>query len=226
MVTSLKKFFSDGIKWNIIFLLSVLFTVFCVTIFPAYLQKFLYDISFSVIFILGYITSDRKHPAILPLAIASVVMLWISAYFEMKMVFIFSYAMNIIFFISVIVSMIKHLVHSAEVNARLILEAVIIYLIIGLIFSMVVSLIDHFDPGAFTFAHYENVVQAYHLNDFIYFTFVTLTTTGFGDITPVQPYARSLTILIAITGQMYIAIIISMLVGKYAASRLNDRFEE
>jgi len=48
--------------------------------------------------------------------------------------------------------------------------------------------------------------------------FVTLTTTGFGDMVPLEPYSRSLTTLIAITGQMYVAIIISILVGKYATS--------
>lgn len=106
------------------------------------------------------------------------------------------------------------------------MEAIIIYLLIGLIFAMIISLIDHYDPKAFSFPNRTDTITVGHLNDFIYFTFITLTTTGFGDIIPVEPYARSLTIFISITGQMYMAIIIAMLVGKYAASRQDDRNEE
>ena len=49
----------------------------------------------------------------------------------------------------------------------------------------------------------------------MYFTFINLTTTGFGDFLPLTPLAKSLSVLISITGQLYTAIIIAMLVGKY-----------
>jgi hypothetical protein len=53
------------------------------------------------------------------------------------------------------------------------------------------------------------------LNLFIYFSFITLTTTGFGDVTPVSNPARSLVILEAALGQLFVAITISILVGTY-----------
>jgi voltage-gated potassium channel len=46
-----------------------------------------------------------------------------------------------------------------------------------------------------------------------------MTTVGYGDITPVAPAARSLAILVAVFGQLYIAILISLLVGKYLSTR-------
>jgi hypothetical protein len=49
----------------------------------------------------------------------------------------------------------------------------------------------------------------------MYFTFVSLTSTGYGDFLPLTPAAKSLSNLISITGQLYIAIIIATLVGKY-----------
>jgi voltage-gated potassium channel Kch len=77
------------------------------------------------------------------------------------------------------------------------------------------------NPGSYNFpaidiAYGEDVS---HVSKFIYYTFVTFTTLGYGDIVPQTPVARSLAILISITGQIYIAIIIALLVGKFAGGQ-------
>jgi len=219
MNISIKKIFREGIKWNVVFLTSVVFTVFVIPVFPAGIQKLLYDASFTLIFLLGFINSDRKHPAFLPLSISAMVLIWISSKFDLPLLFSFSYSLNILFFVFVIAGMVKHLIVSQTVTPRLILEAIIIYLLIGLIFAMIISLIDHFDSSAFSFPIHDLNTNIGRLNDFIYYTFITLSTTGYGDIIPLKPYSRSIAIFIAITGQMYIAIVIAMLVGKFAAGR-------
>jgi uncharacterized membrane protein len=56
---------------------------------------------------------------------------------------------------------------------------------------------------------------------FLYFSFVTLTTVGYGDITPVSPFARALSALEAIIGQMYIAVLVARLVGLHLAQSLH-----
>ena len=222
----IKNIFRESIKWNVVFLSMVVFTVFFIPVFsPAY-QKMIYDIAFTLIFLLGYLISDRMHPVILPLSIGAVIVTWTSAIFKLKMLFYLSSSLNLVFFAIVVFTLIKHLAISKTVTFRLILDSIIIYLLIGLIFSIIVGFIYGSDPTAFSFTGSGNTSAVVNRHDFIYFTFVTLTTTGFGDIVPVQPYARSLTIFIAITGQIYIAIIISMLVGKYAALRHEDRNEE
>ncbi len=226
MKFSFKKLFHENIKWNIVFLVLVIFTVFFIPVFSVTLEKILYDLSFTLIFFLGYITSNRRHPVFLPLSICALILIWISAVFKMPVLFIFSISMNILFFMMVTWSLIKHLIDSRAVTIKLLFDAIIIYLLIGLIFAMIVSLIDRFDPGAFRYPVAAGSAPVFHLNDFIYFTFTTLSTTGYGDIIPLKPYTRSLSIMIAITGQMYIAIIISMLVGKYAASAREDRKDE
>jgi len=223
---TIKKFFREGIKWNIVFLGSVIITVFIIPVFPPTLHRMLYDLSLTMIFLLGFLNSEKRHPAFLPVSVVTVVLLWVSAYLELPVLFTLSYSLNIMFFGIVIIGLIKHLINSKTVTIKIILEAIIIYLLIGLIFAMVISLMDHFDPRAFSFQGRDLSGNGDRLNDFIYFTFVTLSTTGYGDIIPLQPYARSLTIFMAITGQMYMAIIIAMLVGKYAASRQDDKNEE
>jgi voltage-gated potassium channel len=58
-----------------------------------------------------------------------------------------------------------------------------------------------------------------YVSNYVYFGFVTLSTLGYGDVVPLTPAARSLSIFISITGQMYIAIIIATLVSKYLGQR-------
>ena len=59
-------------------------------------------------------------------------------------------------------------------------------------------------------------------NNLAYFSFVTLTTLGYGDIVPVAPLARSLAVLEALTGVLFMAVLISRLVGSYKSDRRED----
>jgi hypothetical protein len=62
--------------------------------------------------------------------------------------------------------------------------------------------------------------------DFVYFSFSTLTTLGYGDITPVAPHARIATSMQAIIGVLYTAILISRFVGIYIAQLLDKRSQK
>ena len=53
------------------------------------------------------------------------------------------------------------------------------------------------------------------LRYFRYYAFTALTTVGYGDVVPLTPVARSMSILISVTGQLYIAVVIALLIGKY-----------
>ncbi len=66
-------------------------------------------------------------------------------------------------------------------------------------------------PGAFTSVEPGDWPQSFP--EFVYFSFVTLTTLGYGDISPVGPFARFLVYLEAICGQLYLAIMVAGLVG-------------
>jgi len=90
--------------------------------------------------------------------------------------------------------------------------AVAVYLLFGLAWSIAYEWIEWTDPGAF-----KGVGEGDSL--WIYYSFTTLTTMGYGDITPVHPIARSLAAAEALTGQLYIAIMISRLVALEIATR-------
>ncbi len=120
---------------------------------------------------------------------------------------------NVIFFLTIVIQLIRQVAHSKVVDRTVILEAVNGYLLMGLIGSILFALVDRVQEKAFSFANSSFL----HFSDYIYYSFITQTTIGFGDITPVSDLARLLTIGIGICGQLYIAIIIAMLVGKYLA---------
>ena len=87
------------------------------------------------------------------------------------------------------------------------------YLLIGFAWTFAYQLVEHQAPGAFHFASGIVDVSSRQPSQLIYFSFVTLTTVGYGDVYPVHPAARSLAIAEALVGELYLAILISSLVG-------------
>ena len=91
--------------------------------------------------------------------------------------------------------------------------AVVLYLLLGLLWAVAYHVVARLVPGAFL----GHPADAVDLSDWVYFSFVTLTTVGYGDITPFAQGARSLAILEALTGQLYPAVIIARLVSLQAS---------
>lgn len=86
------------------------------------------------------------------------------------------------------------------------------YLLIGLAWGSAYELLEELSPGSFHFVSTPESLDQLTAK-LTYFSFSTLTTLGFGDVTPVHPFARSLTIAEAITGQLFPAILIGALVA-------------
>jgi len=98
-----------------------------------------------------------------------------------------------------------------QVTFHRVIGAVLLYLSIGLIFVALFCFVALTVPDAFTGLRLreDNLAVA---GNFIYFSFVTLTSVGYGDIVPVHPYARSLANVEAIIGQLYPATLLARLV--------------
>lgn len=103
-----------------------------------------------------------------------------------------------------------------KVTFHRIIGGVLLYLVIGQIFAGLIGLVTVLEPNAVTNLEPLNNNFAGNL---IYFSFVTLTTTGYGDIVPVHPYARSLANIEAIVGQLYPATLLARLVTLELKSR-------
>ena len=86
------------------------------------------------------------------------------------------------------------------------------YLMIGVLWVYLYSLVEYFYPGSFGSG---GVAGKYDLSEMVYFSFTVLTSTGFGDITPLSRQARSLCTLEQIIGVLYVTILIARLAGVY-----------
>jgi hypothetical protein len=93
--------------------------------------------------------------------------------------------------------------------------AIAVYLLLGLAWAAAYELLALRQPGAFAGAGVEGDLP----QRWLYYSFVTLTTVGYGDVTPVHPIARSLAVLEALTGQLYPAILLARLVSLEVQSR-------
>lgn len=100
--------------------------------------------------------------------------------------------------------------------------AVTAYLIFGLIWAMMFSMLHRRAPGSFAGIPHDSVSDVSanaesEIGPFTYYSFVTLTTLGYGDIAPVSPAARTLSWLEAVTGQIYLTVLVARLVGLHIA---------
>lgn len=104
-----------------------------------------------------------------------------------------------------------------RINFHRIRGALAVYLLLGLIWSGCYRLVIHIDPGAFSMPAAED--QGTMMSKLVYFSYVTLTTVGYGDMTAVSPVARSLALLEALTGQLFPAVLIARLVSMEVSHR-------
>ena len=91
------------------------------------------------------------------------------------------------------------------------------YLLLGLAAGLVFSALETIDPNS--------PVWALDFVELNYFAFVTLTTTGYGDIHPMTPQSQMICVVVAITGTMYLALVMGLLIGRYTARGVEDDLE-
>jgi hypothetical protein len=116
-----------------------------------------------------------------------------------------------------------HLVRARAIDADLIFAALCLYLVVGLIYGSLFVVIELLIPGSIKTSIVQSISNPEyyrHLQaEFIYFSFVTLSTLGYGDLSPNLPLARSICVLEALTGQVYLAVIIARIVGLQVSGR-------
>jgi len=148
---------------------------------------------------------------------------WVSGLWDISILTAVSKVLNMVFFLYVVGALIKQIARSQTVNARVIAESILGYLLIGIVFAILVALSGQFDTDGYNFhaASLDGGLIASNFSKDLYYTFITMATVGYGDLLPTRPYTQSLATLIGITGQLYIGIIIAMLVGKFASQAKN-----
>ena len=207
------------LKWDILLVISVFLCAFVIPVFPLSWGQLPIRIGFTLIFISGVMTMEKRNWRILYLTLAAFIMQWVSHILQWEIVADVSKFLNILFFLIVIFSLIREMATAKVVTPNVIMASISGYLLLGIIYSVFIVAIMQRDPGAFNITNEGNGVQdasAFYSKS-LYFGFVTLATLGYGDILPLKPYTRSLATLICISGQLYVATIIGILIGKFAS---------
>jgi hypothetical protein len=105
------------------------------------------------------------------------------------------------------------------VDANTIVGALSVYLLIGLIWATLYLLSLEFFPLAFNGIERENWSD--NFSNAVYFSFVTMTSLGYGDVSPALPITRALAYLQAIAGAFYMAIVVASLIGARTSHQKN-----
>lgn len=113
----------------------------------------------------------------------------------------------------------KFIVRARRVTSELIFGAVSVYLMMGVVGALLFAVLDLWSPGSLRMPGGAGsaVDDATQFSAVAYYSFVTLTTLGYGDITPVSRLARSLSTMEAVTGQLYLAVLVARVVGLHIA---------
>lgn len=182
----------------------------------------LLNILFSAVLIAGVYAaavSRRQILIAMGLAICALVFNWISKFYFSPFTLLSSLFLQAFFVGFVLVSIFRHILRTKSVTSDTLLGAICVYLLMCLLWTFVYALIEVMSPGSFsiegmgseTAMSFEDLYDKYMA--LFYYSFVTLTTLGFGDITPQTRIARSFTTLEAVAGQLYLTILVARLVG-------------
>jgi hypothetical protein len=124
---------------------------------------------------------------------------------------------SLLFFLLLMLVCLRRVLERSPVSEDKIIGAICVYLLIGVIFAFVYEIIYLVDPTSLdvgeTMMRTEDTVGTGDFWVFTYFSYVTLTTLGYGDVLPVGLFARSMATLEAIVGPLYLAILIARLVS-------------
>ena len=159
-----------------------------------------------------YATGQKKRELFIALAlgIPLFIAIWFDYFVTSTILTFIASIGGCLFFTYMIIIFFSFLFRTKEITSETIYAAIVVYLFMGVLWMFLYRILFIIDPDCFQIAQVKTRDPEFI---FVYFSFVTLTTLGYGDIIPLSDEAYALTILEAIVGQMYIAIMIARLVG-------------
>ncbi|MDJ0802008.1 MAG: potassium channel family protein [Desulfobacterales bacterium] len=181
--------------------------------------RVLLDVFYSAIFLATlYMVGQEKRLVKLAafFAIPMILSLWANYFFANEHIVSLGRICGIVFFAIAIYHCGRFIACSPQVTQDVIIAAVVVYLLMALMWSSAYALLAHYQPGSFSA---QEGLDRDSRQFFLYYSFVTLTTLGFGDITPLTEKAKSLTILEAFIGQVYLVVVLAWLVGMHVSRK-------
>ncbi len=143
------------------------------------------------------------------LALPMLVSIWSEYFVENKYVVTVGTLCGVVFFAYMIVNILLFIYKQDEVTRDLIVGAAVVYLLMAIMWTFIYRVVEMANPGSFTIS----ATDIHERLRFTYFSLVTITTLGYGDIVPTTGLASSLATLEAVVGQLYLVTTVAWLVG-------------
>ena len=181
--------------------------------------QLLMSIFLSIILLSGiYAISQKKHILIIALFLGIPLLLiqWAKNILDISRFILIGDIFGILFFGFSSAIILAYLFREKEITGDVIIGSICAYFMIGFMWSSVFSSLEILCPGSFSLPEISGLGRS----EFAYYSFVTLTTLGYGDITPLTAPARSFSLLEAVTGQLYIAVLVARLVGLHISQSM------
>ena len=208
--------------------LSLLIFIIAMIIIGPLVEEFvrlsiLIDILWSAILVSAiYAVSQKKRHILIAVLLALPMLgsIWSKYFVQHKALIVVGSLCGAAFFLFTIIQMLIFIYGHKEVTRDLIVGAAVVYLFMALMWTFIFVVVETLHPGSFNLPGGEDIEATRH---FLYHSFVTLTTLGYGDITPVTGLARSLCVLEAVIGQLYLVVQVAWLVGVHVSQSMLKR---
>jgi voltage-gated potassium channel len=214
------------IRHRFIFLLVMLLSMLAVAPFLANFihLRFLFNIFLSAVLVSAVYALSQQiwHLAIsAALAIPMLVSIWSDYFLRNDALFLIGRICGIFFIGFTIFHILSHIFKQQEVTKDTIAGATAVYLLLALLWAFIYAVLDRLQPDSFAMSAAGPPMEGRDI--FIYYSLVTITTLGYGDITPASYLAGSMAALEAVVGQLYLVVLVSWLVGLYGSKRSKSR---
>lgn len=180
------------------------------------------DVIFTVVLIMAaYSASEKRRVLYMAvfILVPTAVVSWLAHFHKSYSLFVGNHLLLILFFVYIGVAILGNVFRNERVTLDKINAALCSYLLLGMVWSFIFSLLELVVPGSFHLppgshvAGADDVYLASGFRNALYFSFVTLTTLGYGDITPASRLAQNLCAMEAVMGQVYMTVLVARLVG-------------
>jgi hypothetical protein len=151
------------------------------------------------------------------LVVPAVVVNWLyhlwPAHFPLEAVL----AARLVFLAFVVARLLVFILRAPKVDSEVLCAGISVYLLIGLVWALAYVIVSKQDPKAFAFSAPRDLSDGMTRFNAFYYSFMTLTTVGYGDITPVSKVARMLAVMESMSGTLFVGVLIARLVSLYSA---------
>ena len=208
------------------FLLLLFVSLFLGPFIESFPLRVVSSLFFSFLLISGVVTiSSRPLPRFIVgmVAVVAIVLRWVDRFTENHTVAVWAAVTSLLFLACMTgVMLIRVFKNDGQVTRHRVQGAVAAYLLFGITWSLLYQLFELTLPGSFSLPAVHHLDATSRQEIFTYFSFVTLTTLGYGDVTAIHPTARMFVIMEGLIGQLYPATLLARLVSLQITGQKSD----